>query len=456
MNPANHRHGLAAQNARLLVWVFLILELLIAVLVVVFLMAPMARRSANDLAALMFLSAQTWSELPPETRPAFEYELATKHALALRADPPAGARDEWHGPYLHFLEAALAARTGQLNHLAEETIAGEEWFWAALPSGRHMIAVGFPASRIETHPLLALIASSAVGLILALLAARWLARQTVAPLTRLERAISRVGMGQTPALLDETGPAELATLASRFNTMARQVQELLAARTTLLAGLSHDLRTPLARMRLAVSLLEERPSAKTLARLEQDIVEMDELIGDILDLARGMEGEPAVAIELSGLLDELAGRSGHPERISVHGLPLTVEEPERALHRALGNLLENALRHGSNQLVEIVVESSPAETRIGILDRGPGIPPDKLEAVFEPFYRLDSSRSPATGGAGLGLAIVRQLATANGWRIELQSRPDGGLQAWLVLADRRAARMADSSDQPDLPEAGKP
>lgn len=114
--------SLASQNARLLVGVFLIFELLVASAVVVFLMLPMARSSAADLASLMLLSAQTWSELPPETRPAFEHELAATHQLALRAEPPAYDRDEWHGPYLHFVEASLAARTGRLRHLAREEI----------------------------------------------------------------------------------------------------------------------------------------------------------------------------------------------------------------------------------------------------------------------------------------------------------------------------------------------
>jgi two-component system osmolarity sensor histidine kinase EnvZ len=116
--------SLASQNARLLVGVFLIFELLVASAVVVFLMLPMARSSAADLASLMLLSAQTWSELPPETRPAFEHELAATHQLALRAEPPAYDRDEWHGPYLHFVEASLAARTGRLRHLAREEIGG--------------------------------------------------------------------------------------------------------------------------------------------------------------------------------------------------------------------------------------------------------------------------------------------------------------------------------------------
>lgn len=432
MKAPGKQRGLASQNARLLVVAFLIFELFIASVVVSFLMVPMARRSAADLASLMLLSARTWAELPPQTRPAFEHELASTHLLALRIETPGEARDEWHGPYLYFLESALATQTGQMKHLARETIDGEDWFWAALPSGQGDISVGFPIRRVDVHPVLTLVVSSFVGLALALVAARWLARRTVAPLTHLEQAVSRLGRGETPARLDESGPTELAALASRFNAMAKQVHELLSARTTLLAGLSHDLRTPLARMRLAVTLLEERPSAKTLARLELDIGEMDRLIGNVLDLARGLEGETPAEIDLCALLHALAAETRFPARLVVRCTPLYARLPPLGLRRAVGNLVENALNH-SEDTVELSVEEADELIHITVLDRGKGIPPDKLEAVFEPFYRLDASRSPATGGAGLGLAIVRQLATANGWKAELSPRQGGGLEARLIV-----------------------
>lgn len=422
--------SLAQQHTRLLVGAFILFELLVAVAVLSFMMVPLARRSASDLAGLMVLCAQTWSELPPTTRPAFEEELARTHLLALRAEPPAHDRDEWHSPYLYFLEQALAQRSGQTRHLSREYIDGEEWFWTALPSGSGHISVGFPIRRVEVQPLTALLLSTLVGLALAVLAARWLAGRTVAPLTRLENAAARLGRGQAPQLLDESGPRELAALARRFNAMARQVQELLAARTTLLAGLSHDLRTPLARMRLALTLLEERPSPKTLQRLEQDVEEMDRLIGNVLSLARGLHGEEAKDLALQPLLTELAAQSP-AGRVTVACPPLQVHAAPQGLRRALTNLLENALRYGGDGPVELVASQEGGTMRIGVLDRGPGIPADQLAAVFQPFHRLEASRSPQTGGAGLGLAIVAQLAQANGWEVRLQPRPGGGLEAWL-------------------------
>ncbi|MDK9704475.1 MAG: ATP-binding protein [Sulfuritalea sp.] len=427
--------SLARQNALLLAAVFIVFELLMAAAVVWLLMLPVARRSAEDLAGLMVLAAQTWSELPPQTRPDFERELAQAHLLSLRTELPSGGVDERHGPYLYILESVLAEKTGRLQHLSRETLQGETWYWIALPSGDASIAVGFPESRLGAQPIRTLLISAIAGVLLAMLAAVWLARRTVGPLARLEQAVAEVGRGELPELLPETGPRELATLARRFNQMARQVRELLAARTTLLAGVSHDLRTPLARMRLALALLEERPTPERIRRLEKDIEEMDGLIGHVLDLARGVGREAAVAVNLPQLLAELAAAA--PEgavRISVAPLPARILAPPTALRRAIGNLLDNALRYGGGQLVELRCEPVGNALRIGVLDRGPGIPAGQMSAVFQPFHRVETSRGPSTGGAGLGLAIVRQLADIHAWQVELAPRPDGGLEAWLTLA----------------------
>lgn len=434
---AGKHPSLAQQNATLLALVFILFELLAAAVVAGFVMVPMARRSADDLANLMILSAQTWNELPPETRVDFELELARTYQLALRAESPMRSgegSDEWHSPYLYFLEASLNQKTRQVQHLTRETVNGTGWYWRSLPSGESSLSVGFPERRIGAQPFVAFLVSSIIGLIFALLAAAWLARRSVVPLARLEAAAERIGRGETLALLPETGPRELAALARRFNEMATQVRELLSARTTLLAGVSHDLRTPMARMRLALALLAEQPSPRLISRLEQDIEEMDSLIGKVLDLARDLEPEADAEIDLQGMLNNLVAGTP-PGRVHVTLSPqgLGILAPPLALRRAVGNLLDNALRYGAGELVELAVEPGLTEVGIGILDRGPGIPPDQMSAVFQPFHRVETSRSPATGGAGLGLAIVRQLADIHGWKVALTLRPGGGLEAWLTL-----------------------
>jgi two-component system osmolarity sensor histidine kinase EnvZ len=437
------RLSLTQQNAMLLLVFFITFELLVASAVTYFLMLPMARRSAADLAGLMTLSAQTWSELPPVTRPVFEIELSHSHELALRAEPPRNpAPPSWREPYLRFLVASLSARLGVPVTTSREEIRGEEWFWASLPAGDGHLSVGFPHSRIGPRPIHALLASLAGGALLTLLAAWWLARRATRPLQRLQQAVTSLGRGQTPERLPETGPREIAGLSRRFNEMAKQVEDLLAARTVLLAGVSHDLRTPLARLRLAVEMLVKKPSAELAAQVESDIEAMDRLIGDVLTLARGFGHETARRVVIPDLLADLVRATpGAAEQVEIEAATIALDVPVGALRRILANLLENALRYGGGQPVTLHAEATEGGCRIGVLDRGPGIPAAEQEAVFRPFYRLEASRNVATGGSGLGLAIVRQLAAAQGWGVNLEARAGGGLAVWLRIA---------------LPQAGMP
>jgi len=426
--------SLAQQNTRLLALAFVLMELVVMALFAFWVLLPLARRSADDLAGLMVLSAQTWAELPPATRAAFELELLRAHALALRADPPASARDEWHAPYFYLLEDALARRTGRARHLASEQLETGTWYWASVPAGSGQLSVGVAASRINSQPVTAFFVALLAGLAGAAGVSVWLARRLTQPLAQLEAASALIGQGGVPLLLPETGPREMVHLSRRFNAMAQQVRDLLSARTTLLAGVSHDLRTPLARMRLALEMLKDNPDPSLIARLERDIEQMNALIGQVLDLARGLAHEAPAPTDLAALLQQLAADFSTPDHtIHVRCPPVRLNVAAGALHRALGNLLQNALRYAPGQPVELVSEVGPKGLRIGVLDRGPGIPPEHLEAVFEPFHRLETSRSPATGGSGLGLAIVRELARANGWQVRLQARPGGGLQAWVEI-----------------------
>jgi two-component system osmolarity sensor histidine kinase EnvZ len=225
--------------------------------------------------------------------------------------------------------------------------------------------------------------------------------------------------------------------------MSQPVRDLLSARTTLLAGVSHDLRTPLARMYLALEMLKTHPTPALIARLENDVEQMDRLIGNVLELARGLGREQPVKLDMAELLDGLAEDFSTPANsIVVHCPPCLRPAPRLALHRALTNLLQNAQRHAPNAPVELVCALENEHCRIGVLDHGPGIPPDQIEAMFQPFQRLETSRSPATGGTGLGLAIVRELARANGWQVSLANRPEGGLAAWITLADEGREKEA--------------
>ena len=427
--------SLTQQNALRLVLVFVAFELVAAVAVLSLLMLPMARRAASDFGELLALSAETWSELPPQTRPAFERHLLEEHGILLdAATVPADLAPSHGGPYLAELEQALAQHFATRIDIGSTHRDGEDWHWVALPSGGRQLWLGFPHSRVGAQPAATIAFTFIAGLLMAVGAAWWLARRTAEPLQRLEAAAATLGRGERPERLPESGPRELAALARRINTLTQEVQDLLDGRTTLLAGLSHDLRTPLARMRLALEMLQRRPDERWIARLDADVEEMNRLVGDMLELARGLGREAPVPIDVRVLLEELAQEARDAgAAVDVEADAARIDAPRTALRRLLGNLLSNAQRYGEGRPIRIEAGLSQGHLRIGVLDRGPGIPPDQMDAVFRPFHRVETSRSATTGGSGLGLAIVRQLADANGWRVTLENRDGGGLAAWLDI-----------------------
>lgn len=453
------QHSLVRQYRRWLAGAFILLELLLAGLFAGFLVWPMAQRSADDLAGLIVLSAQTWSELPPGTRPAFEQELRASHGLELRPPLSYSPADESHPPFIYLLERRLRQRIPGSSHLLREWRDGQAWYWVNVPVGSGHLAVGLAQSRYDSRPLRILGTGLLISLLMAWGLAAWLARRIVAPLQNLSQAMSVVGQGGTPQALSETGPQEVAALSRHFNAMVRQVQDLLSTRTTLLAGISHDLRTPLARMRLAVEILRDAPaqsaealqpdeaSAPYLAHLERDIKQMNQLIGELLVLARGLESETPQEVNVPDFLAEMATEfalalpSG-PSPMPLNVQPCRVHVPPLALRRALGNLLQNAQRYAPAESVRLVCEPLPTGCRISVLDRGPGIADEQLPKMLQPFQRLEPSRSPASGGFGLGLAIVKALATANAWQFELSNREGGGLAARLVLPGRLMTEQA--------------
>ncbi|MDP1593750.1 MAG: ATP-binding protein, partial [Gallionella sp.] len=312
----------------------------------------------------------------------------------------------------------------------------QSWFWAEIHVGGKQIRIAIPRDQLGIQPPLALLLVLAATIALTLITAVILARRIARPLERLSEAAKHVGQGNIPEALQESGPEELANLARAFNQMALQVQELLANRTTLLAGISHDLRTPLARMRLAVEMLPENANPKIITRLQNELEEMNRIIGEFLAFSRGLEKEAAQEIDINQMLQELAGNAqneGAEIRWQPQG-PCLRSVGHMALRRILANLIGNAVRYGAGKAVEIECDCADRITIIRVLDHGPGIPPEQAENVFQPFYRLESSRSSATGGSGLGLAIARQLADVNGWKIELLPREGGGTEARLTIS----------------------
>jgi two-component system osmolarity sensor histidine kinase EnvZ len=392
---------------------------------------PLAQRSAEELAARIELAAQTWVELPPQTRDDYELELALRHDLELGAVIRPLDEVEPASFFGDRLEAVLQRRTGQ--DIALKQGPDPAWSWVELRLAGNLLRIGFLKKDYQLQAPLAAAGILFVGALLTALVALLMVRRTALRLKRLAASAAEVGQGRLPALLAETGAVEWQELTRAFNRMAAEVQALLENRTTLLAGISHDLRTPLTRLRLALSMVEGA-DAKLIARMEGDLAEINRLIDAMLGFARALQVEVVQPVDLSSILPELAQAASDAARVQWQPAgPCVVAVGELALRRIVGNLLENALRYGEGQPVILQLHCGEREAVVEVCDRGPGIPEAEREAVFRPFYRLEPSRSQSGGGSGLGLAIARQLADAYGWRIELAGREGGGLKASLII-----------------------
>jgi hypothetical protein len=255
------------------------------------------------------------------------------------------------------------------------------------------------------------------------------ARRVVGPMRALARGADRLGRGFDADPLPLTGPTEVRETTLAFNRMQERLTRFVSERTHLLAALSHDLRSPLTAMRLRLEMLDEGEDTDRLRAL---VDEMQEMVEATLAFARGVaQSEPAATVDLAAVLGDLAADAGQGKAQLAAAPPLRAAVRPVALNRALRNLIDNAVRYGGAAQVSLAAE--PGFARITIADRGPGLPEDQLEAVFEPFVRFEASRSRETGGAGLGLAIARTIIQAHGGEVRLHNRDGGGLAAEVRL-----------------------
>jgi two-component system osmolarity sensor histidine kinase EnvZ len=290
-----------------------------------------------------------------------------------------------------------------------------------------VLSIDVPRKRLYIGELYIFVAWLIGTALLVLGVAALFLRNQVRGVRRLAVAAEAFGMGRDPGPIKPEGAIELRRAATAFNRMQERLRRFLEQRTTMLAGVSHDLRTPLTRLRLALAMMEETPSGD-LAGMTADIEEMEKLIGSYLSFARGEGSEQAVPADLQLLLDEIcaaARRAGAQIICTVpDGLYLTLR-PE-AMRRAITNLLDNGRRHAAHIAIAAVSLGERA-VRITIDDDGPGIPAEQRDTLFRPF----ETASP--GGTGLGLAIARDIIGAHGGNILLQDSPMGGLRVLIEL-----------------------
>ena len=399
--------------------------------------ARQAHQTAQTVVSIINLTRTALLNADPALRKDLLLDLATLEGIRIY---PAEAQDKTtpmdDTPALRTVTREVRLQLGADTRFAASW-EGLSGFWVSFrigaddPADTEDFWVMLPIERVMRPHAREWLWWGLAALSLAMLGAYAIVSRLNRPLKAMVMAARTVGRGEVPPQLSESGPAEVADLAHAFNQMAHDLQQLDADRALILAGVSHDLRTPLARLRLGIEMCGADPA--DVDAMVSDIEDMDRIINQFLEFSKKDGGEQLEALDLAALADELAtlyARRGFTIPVDHRGAALALARPQ-ALRRALTNLIENAI-HYAGQAPELEVGSPAGKPTIHVLDRGPGIPPDEAERVKRPFTRLESARSN-TKGSGLGLAIVDRSVRGQNGEFRLGARPGGGLDACIEL-----------------------
>jgi two-component system osmolarity sensor histidine kinase EnvZ len=441
-------HTLFARTALAMAIALLAFVLLTGFLVFHYILSPLGHRAADDLAALMVLSAQTWVELPPETRADFVAELKQNHRLLLLERPPAPPTTPLHytAPYLRFLVDSLRRRLGQETRFYQVAdMPG--WFWTTIPVAGRELHLGFSHDRIGALPPRVLLGILLGAGLFVLFTTLFLVRLINQPLARLDRAVRQLGHRGFSDPLPEQGPRELAVLARKFNELGREIQRLLENRTTLLGGISHDLRTPITTIQLLVETLRLTDTGKRAKReklldsIADQTLTLQQLAQELMDLSMIESGRLPLRLEPTSLEAFIEPAISRLEA-QIERKALQLERSYRSdwqvladvetMQRVMQNLLHNAIKFTpEGGRIRIGARDAGEDVLLFIQDSGPGIPAEHLDRIFERFYKTDPARSG--GGSGLGLAIAKHIVEGHGGRIWAESAPGEGATISFTL-----------------------
>ena len=415
---------------------------------VYFIYSPMAKRHAEDLAAIIVSAAHSLQSLPVEMHAELKDQLLQDHGLIVAEQPFESIETTSELPFYPFFHEAIDEQAGADLRIIES--ANSPIIWVDVPAHGKVYRLGFDEERLGTNPPVVLIMAVGVGALLTLIASLFEVRRVVRPLKQLSDAVKKVARGGAPPQISEDGPEEIASLARTFNRMSSDLQQLSENRTVMIAGISHDLRTPLTRLGLAVEMLDEDSNPELIARIRHNLETMNSLIRQFLQFSQGVEGECPVQLDLWQMIESLAADlklEGSELLLHRKDPPCVYFADAVALERVLANLLKNAAQHGMGKPIDVSLHCNDEEVAIRIADRGPGIPPEEVQAVFRPFHRLGSARTQVSEGSGLGLAIANQLALKHNWTIQLLPRDGGGTVAKLSLPPGQRFGLCGSSAQ---------
>ena len=395
---------------------------------------PRAMQAAQQIASVVNLTRSALITADPMKRLELLRDLSQQEGIQVYAGVPNGpAATPPDRPFIRLIAQELQRRLGDETRvlISRDGVRG---VWVSFKIDGLEYWVRLPRERVERSEQLSWIGWGVLILILSVAGAFLIVARINRPLGELTRAATAIGRGELPPPVVETGPAEVRTLSRAFNQMTTDLQRTDADRALLLAGVSHDLRTPLARIRLGVEMLDDKTDAGLRQGMVQDVEDIDTIIKQFLDFAR-ITSEPvemsvADINELVRAVTERYARDGKHVTARCGVLPAVKLQPV-AVQRLLTNLVDNALRHGGAE-VEIQTAADRGLIRLSVMDRGPGIPATETERMLQPFTRLNEARS--TAGSGLGLAIVDRIAKLHGGTVQLLAREGGGLEARVEFA----------------------
>lgn len=396
---------------------------------------PRARQLAQLTVAVVNLTNAALVAADPTKRTALLQDLAESEGVHLYTTEDNDIVTPL--PETFFFEVMKEAVTEQLGprtRFASE-VNGQTGIWVSFAidaSGDDDFWLMLPGEHAEEFIPWQWLGWGGASLALALIVAWLIVSRVTRPLRALADAARELGRGRYPDPVRETGASELRQVAQTFNRMSEDLKQIAAERTEVLAGISHDLRTPLARLRLESELSIADDDARN--AVIGDIEQMDAIIAQFLDYARGEGDETPVQSDINALVSQVAARHARTATapsLSLGPLPATVRVRPKALTRAVANLLDNARKYGAEPF-SIETRRQGREIVIDVLDSGPGVPENQIERLKRPFTRLEGARTDAKG-TGLGLAIVERVVRLHGGRFELLNRPEGGLIARLRL-----------------------
>jgi two-component system osmolarity sensor histidine kinase EnvZ len=390
---------------------------------------PRAQQMAQLVATVVNLTRAAVLSAAPEWRGALLEELAEAEGLQVQMAESSDVLEALpdHPPELQMMATQVRARLGADTRFAAERN-GVVALWVSFFIGGEEFWIAVPSERMQHPPSQQLLLWGGVVLLLALLGAFLIARQVVRPLQLLAQAAHQLGHGTVPQALPEDGASEIAAVSRAFNQMSSDLAANERERTLVLAGISHDLRTPLTRVRLAAEMSGDDSLRDGLIA---DVEQMDEVIQQFLDYARLDESEACVTTDVSALVHEVVQRyASHAPQLEIQA-GVHAELRPQLLKRALANLLDNAVKYGAGG-IKVSLQQVADHVQLSVEDNGTGIPAAQRDYAKRPFIRLQEARSDSSG-AGLGLAIVERVAKMHGGELRLADSELGGLLATLVL-----------------------